>query len=132
MGRTNVEIAGHALNGREAVCILEQSSVDIVITDIRMPEMDGLELLRYCKSLPRGIHCIILSVYEEFAYLKKAMSIGIEDYILKPIDAEELRGAIRSIIEKTSAAPRRQRNGWSTEALRTCDTARLYSRSSKK
>ncbi|MCI6173707.1 MAG: response regulator, partial [Clostridiales bacterium] len=74
-----------ASNGEEALEKLETIHPDVLITDIRMPFMDGLELSRIAKRLLPNIKIIILSGYMEFAYAQEAIRIGVEEYIVKPI-----------------------------------------------
>ncbi|NGP46610.1 response regulator transcription factor [Bacillaceae bacterium SIJ1] len=90
------EIIGQAENGAEAWHTLQEMSEPphVLITDIMMPKMNGLELLRLVKQKWPETKCIILSGYEEFAYIKEGMTLGIENYLLKPIHREELLSTI--------------------------------------
>ncbi len=86
----DIEISGEASNGKDA---LEKALVmlpEIVITDIRMPIMDGLSLSESLKKMLPDTKIIILSGYEDFSYAKKALSLGVTEYLLKPVGAEEL------------------------------------------
>ena len=84
-------ISGEAANGKEAVKLMENIDVDLILTDIKMPQMDGMELIRYTKeNISQDIGFIILSGFYEFEYAKKAIKYGVSDYILKPIQKEEL------------------------------------------
>jgi two-component system response regulator YesN len=76
-------IAGEAANGRDALELFEKTSPDVILTDIRMPIMDGLELTRAVKAKNRKVQIIILSHYDEFAYAREALSAGAFRYILK-------------------------------------------------
>ncbi|MCR5284781.1 MAG: response regulator [Treponema sp.] len=82
--------AGEATDGEIALSMLQEIKPDILITDIKMPFMDGLELSTAIKKIQPWIKIIILSGHDEFEYAKKAISIGIEDYLLKPFTSEEL------------------------------------------
>lgn len=93
-------VAGQAENGVDALERIGDSHVDILITDISMPEMNGLELMRELKKLNPRLACIILSGYNEFDFIKEGMRIGIENYLLKPINIEELTETLRSTSEK--------------------------------
>ncbi len=86
--------AGEATDGELALSMIHEIKPDILITDIKMPFMDGLELASAVKKLQPWIKIIILSGHDEFDYAKKAISIGIEEYILKPFTAEELLGSM--------------------------------------
>lgn len=79
-----------AQDGKKALEIIESRRVDLLITDIRMPHMDGLELIRNVRSLYPDIHCILLTAYSEFSYAKEAISLGVENYLLKPVSKEEV------------------------------------------
>ncbi|WP_020618943.1 response regulator transcription factor [Paenibacillus daejeonensis] len=85
-----LDIVGFASNGKEALEIIESYTVHIIITDIRMPKMDGLDLIRIASEWGRNIKFIVLSGYNDFEYVKQAARIGIENYLLKPVDAKEL------------------------------------------
>ena len=85
------EVIGEASNGNEAMDIIKNKSVDLVITDIKMPEMNGLELIKSAKDNGyNNIKFIVLSGFYEFEYAKTAIKYGVKDYVLKPIQKEEL------------------------------------------
>lgn len=89
-----------AENGIEAMKILQEQEVQILITDIRMPGMTGLELAKKAKECYPEIQIIILSGFSEFEYAKQAISIGVEDYLLKPIKISELTKLITWIMQE--------------------------------
>ncbi|NQX71828.1 response regulator transcription factor [Paenibacillus alba] len=99
-------LAGQAENGVDALEQIEQHNIhiDILITDIAMPEMNGLELLRVLKSRNPELKCIILSGYNEFDYIRQGMQLGIENYLLKPIHFEELTQTLINAVEKLNRA----------------------------
>ncbi len=72
-------------NGEDALIDLEEKQPDLVITDITMPGMDGLELVEKVKAFDKKIECILLTVHDTFEYAKKGIQLGVTDYILKPI-----------------------------------------------
>ena len=82
--------AGEATDGEIALSMIHELKPDILITDIKMPFMDGLQLAQAIKQTQPWIKIIILSGHDEFDYAKKAISIGIEDYLLKPFTPDEL------------------------------------------
>ena len=84
-------IAGYAKNGVEALEMAEELQPDVVMTDIKMPYMDGLTLCRKLKDQYQQIKLIIFSGFDEFEYAKEAIKAEVEEYILKPINANELR-----------------------------------------
>ncbi len=93
------EIAGTASNGKEALQFLEKEDVDLVIADIRMPEMTGLELLEALrKDKKSDVYFVILSGYAEFGYAQQAMQNDCTDYILKPVDKDMLLKVLSKVL----------------------------------
>ena len=93
------EIAGTASNGKEALQFLENENVDLVIADIRMPEMTGLELLETLrKDKKSDVYFVILSGYADFSYAQQAMQNDCTDYILKPVDKEMLLKVLSKVL----------------------------------
>lgn len=90
-------VCGSAGNGAEALEMAEELQPDVVMTDIKMPYMDGLELTRRLRSLYPDIRIIIFSGFDEFEYAKEAIRVGAEEYLLKPIDAAEIRRVFEKI-----------------------------------
>lgn len=95
----NFEII-EAENGKQAYSYLQENHFDILFTDIRMPFIDGLELIKLAVELYKDLKVIIFSGFHEFEYAKKALTLGVIDYILKPIDIDEFRKVIDSTLEK--------------------------------
>ena len=79
------ELVGEAADGEMALPLLLRQQPDLLITDIKMPFMDGLTLARLAKKEIPGLKVVILSGYDDFNYAKQAIGIGVEDYLLKPI-----------------------------------------------
>lgn len=93
------DIVGSAHDGYSAIEVIEEKQPDVVITDIRIPGIDGLSVIEEtCKSFP-AIKFIIISGFSDFVYAKKALDLGVVDYIEKPITIESLKGAL-SRVEK--------------------------------
>lgn len=91
-------ICGEAENGKKAVAKIEQLKPDVVITDVRMPEMDGLELIKHqVEDLKSNTKFIILSGYDDFKYAQTAIKYGVRQYILKPIEQEELISILNNL-----------------------------------
>lgn len=84
------EMVGQASNGEEALDLAERLQPDVLMTDIKMPFMDGLELCCRIKRLLPSIRLAIFSGFDEFEYAKEAITQQVEEYILKPIDTQEL------------------------------------------
>lgn len=99
----DLKLVHMAHNGLEALELWDQEPVDIIITDIEMPEMSGLELLREIRKKAELVRFIILTGYEEFEYAREAIRIGVEDYILKPIDEEALERQLKAAVERLEA-----------------------------
>lgn len=93
------QIAGEAANGEKAIELMANHSFQLVITDIRMPIMDGLEFAERIKEIG-DVPVIIVSGYEDFDYARQAVRIGVDDYLLKPVGAEELAAKLSQIISK--------------------------------
>ena len=119
------QIVGYAHNGAEALELAEECQPDVVMTDIKMPYMDGLELSRRLKERYPSIRIIIFSGFDEFEYAKEAIRIEVEEYILKPIDAGELQELFGRDVYKRQAYGtgaslyrKRQGNGKDRRAVR--------------
>ncbi|WP_336788047.1 response regulator transcription factor [Paenibacillus sp. MMO-177] len=91
-------VGGTAKNGMEALELLESESFDLVLCDIRMPVMDGLELVRHIREKGTESDIIMLSGYQDFAYTRAAIQYGVKDYVLKPIPYDELTGVIARVM----------------------------------
>lgn len=91
------KVAGHASNGIEALEMAEELQVDVVMSDIKMPYMDGLTLCKELKHLYNNIKVIIFSGFDEFEYAREAIKIEAEEYILKPVNSTELTEVFQRI-----------------------------------
>jgi two-component system, sensor histidine kinase and response regulator len=100
-------------SGAKALDVFQQAPSDVVLLDIRMPGMSGLEVLRLLKHLQPEVEVILLSAYESIDYIRQAMRLGACDYITKPYEVENLRVAVgnamerREVSRKTSAYDKR-------------------------
>ncbi|MDQ0886754.1 two-component system response regulator YesN [Paenibacillus sp. V4I9] len=95
-----ITIVGEAGDGIEGLELALRVQPDIVITDIRMPGMDGLDFIERAKELNPEIVFVIISGYSDFDFAKRAIKYGVSDYLLKPIDEAELRSNLANIILK--------------------------------
>ncbi|MDR2758220.1 MAG: response regulator, partial [Spirochaetaceae bacterium] len=95
--KTPYTLAGEAPDGEMALSIIMDLKPDILITDIKMPFMDGLTLCRIVKKTLPWIKVIILSGHDEFEYARKAISIGVEEYLLKPVSSQDMIAALDKI-----------------------------------
>lgn len=88
-----------ASNGQQALELIRAHSVDLLITDIKMPYMDGLTLLKMIRPEYPSIHCILLTAYGEFEYARQALTLGVENYLLKPIQIAELEETVEKALD---------------------------------
>lgn len=88
------KIDAEVSNGKDALEMLEKEKFDLVITDIRMPFVDGIELLREIKKREIDVCVIFISSYDEFEYARQGLILGAFDYILKPVDEKKLKEAL--------------------------------------
>jgi len=95
--QTPYTLAGEAPDGEMALSMIQDIKPDILITDIRMPFMDGLTLSRIVKKTLPWIKIIILSGHDEFEYAKEAISVGVEEYLLKPVSSQDMRRTLDKI-----------------------------------
>lgn len=101
-----IEIAGEAADGAEALEAIASLQPDILLTDIRMPVLDGLNLIRRLREDRNPIKIIIISGHDDFGYVKEALKYGVENYIVKPVGKDELSGTLVGIVEKIESEAR--------------------------
>ncbi len=94
-----IEITGDFENGSQVLDYLREhpQGADVLMTDVRMPEMDGLELTETLSKMDLNLDIIIVSGYTEFEYAKKAIAFGVRDYLIKPVNKEELQTSLDKI-----------------------------------
>ncbi len=93
-----LEIVGEAKNGKEAIGLVESQKPDIALVDINMPIIDGLEFAKYINSKEIDTKIIIISGYDQFDYAKEAIHLGVQSYLLKPINEEELTNELKELM----------------------------------
>lgn len=98
-------VAGEAASGEEGLEMIRTLQPDVVITDIRMRDMDGLEMIRAGLEV-RPFQAVILSGYGEFEYAQRAISLGVSEYLLKPVDFNELRACLQKLVSQRAARER--------------------------
>jgi YesN/AraC family two-component response regulator len=96
----DVEVVAIASNGVQAVNLAKEHHPDIVLLDINMPEMDGLSAYRRIAQIHPDTGCIIISAEKDTTTLRTAMSIGVQEYLIKPFTADELETAIARVSER--------------------------------
>ncbi len=94
------EIVGTSSNGEDGFNNIINKEIDLIITDIMMPKMTGLELISKLKKEEYSSNYLVLSAFQEFKYAKEAISMGAENYLLKPIDTDELSENLKNIYKK--------------------------------
>ena len=105
----DVELAGMAVNGEDALEKISTLHPDIIITDIKMPIMNGIELLEAIVRERLNVDVIMLSGFEEFEFAQKALNLGAKNFFLKPIDPAELLNAVIVLQEKKLAQEKKDR-----------------------
>ncbi len=98
------EVVALATNGEEALSLIDDMLPNVVFTDIRMPVMDGLKLCKKINEEYSYIICVILSGYNEFSYAKEAIHNNVMDYLLKPVNEDELSQILGEIEKKLVAS----------------------------
>lgn len=104
------QVAGHANNGFKAMDMLEEMQPDVVMTDIRMPYMDGLELCAHIKAKYPATKILLFTGFDDFEYAKEAVHLEIEEYILKPLNAVEITEVFERLKEKLDYEISEKRN----------------------
>lgn len=97
------EVVDTADNGMEALEKIQVSKPDLVLTDVKMPGMDGIALVKRIKSDHPDVFSIIISGYQDFNYVKEALKEGVIDYLLKPVDPEQLKNLLDHMVPKLEA-----------------------------
>lgn len=92
-----IEVAASVENGQDAYDFILNNEVDIVLTDVKMPIMDGLELIEKINALDRNIVSIVLSGYDDYEYVRHCLKNNVFDYLLKPLDIDEWEKTFRSV-----------------------------------
>jgi|GEM_PF-1084650 len=102
------EVVGEASNGEAGLEIIEDTKPDVVITDIRMPIMDGISMTEQIRQRYENVLVIIISGYDDFEYARRALKLGVSEYIMKPIDIEQFKSTMEAIREKLNSQFRKK------------------------
>ncbi|MCM1296882.1 MAG: response regulator [Muribaculaceae bacterium] len=97
-------VVGEAANGEEGLAAVERYSPNLIITDVRMPRMDGIEMMNRLREKGCRAHVIVLTAYSDFSYARSALQFGADDYLLKPFRDQELTAAIDKVRRKEREA----------------------------
>ena len=98
-------VVGEASNGVEALAAAERNAPDLIITDLKMPQMDGIELLRTLRERGDPVSVIILTAYDTFSYVQSALRLGAVDYLLKPFHDGDLEDAVTRVRKRITDSP---------------------------
>lgn len=96
----NCILTGEAANGEEGVSLISRLSPDLVVTDVKMPRMDGVEMIEQLRKNGCRAKFIILTAHSDFKYAQSALRMGVSDYLLKPLKDGDLEEAISKITQK--------------------------------
>lgn len=96
----NCYVAGESDNGEDGLALIREIRPDIVITDIRMPGMDGLEMIEKLRESGSETVCIVVSAYNEFDYAQRAIRFGVAEFLVKPFEMRELCGALQNAAKR--------------------------------
>lgn len=118
------EVVGQAANGRDGLALIREAAPDIVFTDIKMPVMDGLAMLEHARQEAQ-FEAVVLSGYGEFSYAKRAIKIGVSDFVLKPFETEAISSTLSGIVKRLDAKKQGTQPG---AALTLPDGASHYTR----
>ena len=97
---TEYEIVGQVANGEDALAFIMEHPIDVLITDIKMPVVDGVELIKALKKQEIAVKTIVLSGFDEYHYIRDSLKSGAIDYLLKPVDREELAEILQLLLEE--------------------------------
>lgn len=125
----NIDWASHdyivfeAGDGEEALAILQTESIDILVTDMRMPRMDGLELIEKAKEIKKDLRVIVISGHAEFELAQASIRLGVEDYLLKPFRSERLLEVVEAARGKLREAEQSRANEFARQLFedKVCD-----------
>ena len=96
-------VVGEASNGEEALAAVERLSPSLIITDLKMPRMDGIEMLRRLREQGNRVYVIILTAYDSFTYAQSALRLGAVDFLLKPFHDGDLEQAVLNLQKRMQA-----------------------------
>lgn len=101
--KLGAEIVGEAEDGLTALALCRIKHPDILISDVRMPAMSGLELIEKVREELPHVQCVVISGYDEFQFAQRALRLGVVDYLLKPLDARQVETVLRRAVGRLQA-----------------------------
>lgn len=114
---TNHTVVGEGKNGIDGIELVKRFKPDLVITDIKMPDMDGIEMITMLKEMGEKHKTIILSGFSDFSYAQQAIKLGVSEYLLKPITAEDIQNSLNIIEQLFELEQQRQTSSVTIEEL---------------
>jgi len=93
----DIVVVAEANNGKECIDLLDEEKTDVLLLDINMPYMNGLQVLQYLREMKKNVKVLILTIHNEVEYLVKAVEIGVDGYVLKDSNSSVLKKAIYSV-----------------------------------
>jgi two-component system response regulator YesN len=125
-GSFGIEIADTAMDGMEALDKFIKLSPGLIITDIRMPRLNGLEFIKKVREINDQTEILLISAYADFGYVKEAISLGCANYLLKPVDETELQKTLQAIVSKIASRDISRRLVDKSEAMKKRQILREY------
>lgn len=110
-------------NAETAVSVLAASDIDLIFIDIKLPGMSGIELTQYLHEISPWIVVVIISAYDEFSFAQQCITLGVKQYLLKPIDMEELAGILPTLKEQCGAQALLRRQAQEREHMQRLQSA---------
>lgn len=112
---------------KQAQEIYKKEAIDLMLCDIEMPNGSGLDLFEWVKNFFPQVECIYISCHQDYQYIRKAMKLGSFDYMLKPVDYEELNGLLEQVVLRLGNKVRKQKEHsagpvYTSEEIEACDT----------
>lgn len=95
-------VSGTFSNATDALSFIKENKIDVVLSDIKMPGKDGLEMIREMLLINPALKCVVISGYKDFEYAKKCIDLGVSNYIVKPTKYEELKQIFAKLSEELS------------------------------
>ncbi|HHW00253.1 MAG TPA: response regulator [Clostridiaceae bacterium] len=105
-----MKLIGEAQNGEEALHIMALEKPDLIITDMKMPKYSGIDFLKELEHVRPDCEIIVISGYSDYEYMKQAISSGVFEYILKPIDEDDLNEVLKRVLKKIDTKRKEQEN----------------------
>ncbi|MCD9023782.1 response regulator transcription factor [Cohnella silvisoli] len=116
-----------AVNGLQGLELAKRHCPDLIVTDIRMPGMDGLELIRQIQQINPNVEAIIISGYDDFAYARTGLQLGVRDYLVKPWKQKSLLTVVGAILEQLSVRCEEKRKADNWKIIRELEGRNPYS-----